>query len=119
MNTEGPAGGHYPPRSHLRALAMVAVGVGVGLLAFGAPAGLPPLGGSGAFWAVLTILCIVFGVLGFTDGVDPRGRGEREPTASQAPPRADPPATGGIETKLRELLRLREGKLISEDEYQR
>jgi hypothetical protein len=98
---------------------MVALGAGVGLLAFGAPAGLPPLGGPGTFWAVLAVLCIVFGVVGFTHGLGPQGGRGREPADGEPVVRANPPPAGGIEAKLRELLRLREEDLITEDEYQR
>ena len=98
---------------------MVAVSVGVGLLAFGAPAGLPPLGGAGAFCAVVALLSIVFGALGFTGGLGPGGGREKEPAHDESLARPNPPAAGGVEAKLRELRRLKEEKLITEDEYQR
>ena len=119
MNTEHPAGEGHSPRNHSRALAMVAAGTGVGLPAVGAPASLPLMGEPRAFWAVVPILCIVFGMLGFTDGLGPRGGRKRGPADGQPAVRANPPAAGTIEAKLRELLRLKEESLITEDEYRR
>ncbi|MGA8655988.1 MAG: hypothetical protein WB586_07535 [Chthoniobacterales bacterium] len=51
-------------------LAIVGVSVGVGLLAFGTPAGLPPLAGPAAvgFWPVIAIVCLVLGLIGVTKG---------------------------------------------------
>jgi len=118
MNTQRSVRGNYPPRNQ-RGLAIVAAGVGVGLLVFGAPAGLPPLSGPGALWTLAAILCIVFGLVSVVEGFDRKREPDRETTVVSPPPKANDLACEGIEAKLRELLRSKEGKLISEDEYQR
>jgi hypothetical protein len=54
----------------------------------------------------------VFGVIGLTGGFDIRWRRDEEPTASDAQLSTNQEPSAGIEAKLRQLLRLKEQKLI-------
>jgi hypothetical protein len=100
-------------------LAIVGVCVGVGLLAFGTPAGLAAISGSAAagFWPVIAIVCLILGLIGLAQGVDVRWRrdGESDDAASRTH-RSD---SEGMEAKLRQLVRLKDEKLITDEEYSR
>ena len=121
MNTERPYRGDYPPRNDTKILAVVGVCLGVGLLVFGTPAGLPALAGPaiGGLWPVTAIVCLILGVIGLTGRFDIRWRRDEEPTASDAHVNTSQEPSEGIEAKLRQLLRLKEQKLITEEEYNR
>jgi hypothetical protein len=121
MNMERPERGNLSPRNNTRILAIVGVSVGVGLLLFGTPGGFPPLFGpaAGALWPVVAIVCLILGLIGLTSGFDTRWRREEEPSARDAQVKSDQSPSEGIEAKLRQLLRLKEEKLISEEEYNR
>lgn len=121
MNTERPYRGDYPPRNNTKILAVVGVCLGVGLLVFGAPASLPALAGPaiGGLWPVAAIVCLILGVIGLTGGFDIRWWRDGEPTASDAHVNTNQEPSEGIEAKLRQLLRLKEQKLITEEEYNR
>jgi hypothetical protein len=121
MNTERPYRGDYPPRNNTKLLAAVGVCLGVGLLVFATPAGLPALAGPaiGGLWPVAAIVCLILGVIGLSGGFDIRWRRDEEPTASDAQLSTNQEPSAGIEAKLRQLLRLKEQKLITEEEYNR
>ena len=121
MNTERPYRGDYPPRNNTKILAVVGVCLGVGLLVFGTPAGLPALAGPaiGGLWPVAAIVCLTLGVIGLTGGFDIRRRRDEEPTAGGAHVNTIREPSEGIGAKLRQLLRLKEQKLITEEEYNR
>jgi hypothetical protein len=61
-------------------LAIVGVCVGVGLLAFGTPTGLPAIAGPAAagFWPIIAIVCLILGLIGLAQGVDVRWRRDGE-----------------------------------------
>jgi hypothetical protein len=86
MNTERPYRDDYPPRNNTKILAVVGVCLGVGLLVFGTPAGLPALAGPaiGGPWPVAAIVCLILGVIGLTGGFDIRPQRHEEPNASGA-----------------------------------
>lgn len=65
------------------------------------------------------IICLILGVMGLTGGFDIRWRRDEEPTASDAHVNTNQEPSEGIEAKLRQLLRLKEQKLITEEEYNR
>lgn len=103
-------------------LAIVGVCVGVGLLAFGTPAGLPAIIGPAAvgFWSVIAIVCLILGLIGLSQGVDVRWRREGEESrVDDGASRTDRSPSEGMEAKLRQLLRLKDEKLISDEEYAR
>jgi hypothetical protein len=102
-------------------LAIVGVCVGVGLLAFGTPAGLPAIAGPAAvgFWPAIAIVCLILGLIGLSQGVDVQWRHEGESRVDDAAARTDRAPSEGMEAKLRQLLRLRDEKLISDEEYAR
>jgi Na+/H+ antiporter NhaD/arsenite permease-like protein len=58
-------------------------------------------------------------VIGLTGGFDIRWRRDEEATASDAQLSTNQETSAGIEAKLRQLLRLKEQKLITEEEYSR
>jgi hypothetical protein len=72
---------------------------------------------AGGFWPLVAIICLVLSLIGLTNGFDTGWRRERD--CNNVHPRTDQPPPEGIAAKLRELQRLKEGNLISEDEYQR
>jgi hypothetical protein len=121
MNTERPYRGDYPPRNNTKKLAVVGVCLGVGLLVFGTPAGLPALAGPaiGGLWPVTAIVCLILAVIGLTGGFDIPWRRDEEPTVSDAHVKTYQELSEGIEAKLRQLLRLKEQQLITEEEYNR
>src|ERR1700675_3001613 len=120
MNTERPYRGDYPPGNNTKILAVVGVCLGGALLVFGTPAALPALAGPaiGGLWPVAAIVCLILGVIGLTGGFDIRWRRD-EPSASDAHVNTNQEPSEGIEAKLRQLLRLKEQKLITEEEYNR
>src|ERR1700675_322516 len=73
----------------------------------------------GGLWPVAAIICLMLGVIGLTGGFDIRWRRDEEPTASDARVNTNQEPSEGIEAKLRQLLRLKEQKLITEEEYNR
>lgn len=121
MNTERSDKGEFPPHDNTRILAIVAVSLGAGLLVFGTPAGLPALAGPAfaGFWPVAAIICLVLGLIGLTRGADVRWRREGESSASDTQVKTDRSSAEGLEAKLRQLLRLKEQNLISDEEYAR
>jgi hypothetical protein len=58
-------------------------------------------------------------VIGLTGGFDIQWRRDEEPTASDAHVKTNQEPSEGIEAQLRQLLRLKEEKLITEEEYNR
>jgi len=121
MNTERPDRGDYSPRNNTRILAVVGVCLGVGLLVFGTPVGLPALAGPavGGLWSVAAIVCLILGVIGLTGGFGIRWRREEESSASDADLKTNQEPSEGLEARLRQLLRLKKEKLITEGEYNR
>jgi hypothetical protein len=121
MNTERSRGGEPPPHDNFKILAIVGVCVGVGLLVFGTPAGLPALAGPAAagFWPIIAIVCLVLGLIGVTKGVDFRWRREEESRPEDAVSRTGESPSEGLESKLRQLLTLKDQKLITDEEYTR
>jgi len=111
----------YTTAVNSKILAIVGVCVGVGLLAFGTPAGLPAIAGPAAvgFWPVIAIVCLILGLVGLSQGVDVRWRREGESRVDDAASRTDRSPSEGMEAKLRQLLRLKDEKLISDEEYAR
>jgi hypothetical protein len=73
----------------------------------------------GGLWPVAAIVCLILGVIGLTGGFDIRWRRDEESTASDAQLSTNQEPSAGIEAKLRQLLRLKEQKLITEEEYNR
>jgi hypothetical protein len=118
MNTERSDKGDYPPNT-TKILAIVGVCLGVGLLIFGTPAGLPALAGPAlvGFWPLVAIVCLVLGLIGLKRGTDIHVRRDGESSVSNLETRTDRSACEGLETKLRQLLRLKEQNLITEEEY--
>jgi uncharacterized protein YjhX (UPF0386 family) len=102
-------------------LAIVGVCVGVGLLVFGTPAALPALAGPAAagFWPAIAIVCLILGLIGLTQGGDVWWRRDAASRVDDVTCSTDRSASEGIEGKLRQLLRLREEKLITDEEYAR
>jgi hypothetical protein len=119
MNKEHFDRGEYPPHGNTRILAIVGVCLGVGLLVFGTPAGLPALAGPAfaGFWPVVAIVCLILGLIGLTRGADIRWRREGESSAHDVQVKTDRSSSEGLEAKLRQLLRLKEQNLISDEEY--
>jgi hypothetical protein len=113
--------GEYPPHNNSKILAIVGVCVGVGLLVFGTPAGLPVLAGPAAagFRPVVAIVCLILGLIAITQGVDVQWRREEESRVDDAVSRTDRSPSEGMEAKLRQLLRLKDEKLITDEEYAR
>jgi hypothetical protein len=101
MNTERPYRGDYPPRNNTKLLAAVGVCLGVGLLVFATPAGLPALAGPaiGGLGPVAAIVCLILGVIGLSGGFDFRWRRDEEPTASDAQLSTNQEPSAGIESK--------------------
>jgi hypothetical protein len=91
------------------------------LLVFGTPAGLPALAGPAAagFWPIIAIVCLVLGLIGVTKGVDFRWRREEESRPEDAVSRTGESPSEGLESKLRQLLTLKDQKLITDEEYTR
>jgi len=121
MNTERSDRGEYPPHHNTRVLAIVGVCLGVGLLIFGTPAGLPALAGPAlaGFWPMLAIVCLILGLIGLTRGADVGWRHEGETSVSDPPAKIDRSSSEGLEARLRQLLRLKEQNLITDEEYVR
>jgi hypothetical protein len=121
MNTERLYRGDCTTRNNTKMLAVVGVCLGIGLLVFATPAGLPALAGPaiGGLWPVAAILCLILGVIGLAGGFDYRWRRDEEATASDAYVNTNQVPPEGIEAKLRQLLRLKEQRLITEEEYDR
>jgi hypothetical protein len=61
------------------------------------------------------IVCLILGVIGLTGGFDIRWRRDEEPTAGDAHVNTNQEPSEGIEAKLRQLLRLKKQKLITEE----
>jgi hypothetical protein len=102
-------------------LAIVGVCVGVALMAFGAPAGWPAIVGPAAvgFWPAIAIVCLILGLIGLSQGIDVWWRREGESRVDDAASRTDRSPSEGMEARLRQLLRLKDEKLISDEEYAR
>jgi len=71
------------------------------------------------FWPLIAIVCLILGLTGLSQGVDVRWRREGESTVDDAASKTDRSPSEGMEAKLRQLLRLKDEKLISDEEYAR
>ena len=119
MKTERPDSGDDSQRTNMRILAIVGLCIGIGLLVFGAPAGFPPLAGPAGvgLCVLLAAACLMFGLIRLTDGL--RMCRGREQSPVDADVKSNQEFCRGVEAKLRQLLRLKEEKLITEEEYNR
>jgi hypothetical protein len=68
---------------------------------------------------MVAIVCLILGLIGLTRGADIRLRREGESGAHDAQLETDQSSSEGLEAKLRQLLRLKEQNLISDEEYSR
>jgi hypothetical protein len=102
----------------MRLIAIIGICFGSGLLVFGQPTGIlaqvgPP---PASFWPLVAMASLVIGLVALTAGFNGKAGTADESTRDG---RVDKSPYETIESRLLELMKLKEGKLISDEEYQR